>query len=721
MKLLQKIQSLFAYKASTEVQLAEALARLSVRKTLESKQNYYKARVFQADKHIRDWKNAIDEALAPPYYRKQALFEVIEQTKYDAQVQAQMQTRKNGTLAERFLLEASPSVQRLVKQIIGVVLDSLFYWASACEIEGEQLYILSAEHLCPEKKQISIGYEKGIPFEAFESLLVFENPYKHLGLLAFASQYAIYKRFSLSDWSRHSELFGMPFLSLRTPVTDTEEIKKRHHALANFGSNAYVILDTDETLEAIDTKATTSPYEMYLQMIKFCDEQISKIIVGQIATADQKAFVGSAEVQERILDWYIEHDMLYVEEVMNTQVLPLLARKGLVSPDAAFVWEHFAKKQETRGRKQDERQENLNLHTCQHEHQDYESYLISLKKKALFEANTRTQNGVSRFDFDFDSFWERQDDSLFNYYLNEFQKPIKDLLSETDYPELQAKFTQNAYEFALAKASTFFERSKGLSQKDAEAVFLKMEKHNETEKIQFALAIQAGEEWERLLQDEDIFPNLEYRAVMDENTRESHAILNGIIRPLRDSFWQKYFPPIDYRCRCTIRQHDKEAKITAKLPENLPKISKGLKHNPGVSGKAFDYEHPYFENISKSVLTKETRKHSTEKAKKKLLGKTIENKFEIEFTTKGIKEAINQPFYEYNLKNILVGEFLEQTLKQAVYIGKELPKNKKQHLKFIHFYKVVFLENAYLLVSETTDRKFVFFGITDIAPTKLIK
>ncbi|MCS6821698.1 MAG: DUF935 family protein [Microscillaceae bacterium] len=592
MKLFEKLQKLFYKKPSADVLLAEALAKISAKETISKKQNFYKARVFAADKHIKDWKNAIDEAISPPYYRKSSLAAIIEQIRYDAQVQAQIQTRKNGTLAERFILDASPEVQKLVKQIISVILDSLFFWASACEIEGTTLHTIPPEYLCVEQKELAFANEKGIPFEHFENLLVFENPYKHLGLLAFAAQYAIYKRFSLSDWSRHSELFGMPFLALRTPVTDETEIKKRHQALANFGSNAYVILDTDEVLEAIDTKSNTNPYEMYLQMIKFCDEQISKIIVGQVATADQKSFVGSAEVQERILDWYIEHDMLYVEEAMNTQVLPLLAKNGLISKNAVFEWEYFAKKQEAK----DKRQENLQLHYCRHEQETYESYLLSLKKKVLTFPNEQV------FDFDFEDFWKKQDDSLFNYYLNEFQKPIKDLFNEGEYAELQAKFTQNAYEFALAKASTFFEKSKDLSRQEAKSLFEKMERHTDTEKVQFALAIQAAQEWQEILKDEDIFPNLEYRAVMDENTRESHARLNGIIRPVRDDFWNKYFPPIDYRCRCTIRQHGKNVKITQNPPENLPAIPKGLRHNPGNSGKAFDFEHPYFENTTPKVL-----------------------------------------------------------------------------------------------------------------------
>lgn len=350
-----------------------------------------------------------------------------------------------------------------------------------------------------------------------------------------------------------------------------------------------------------------------------------------------------------------------------------------------FTWEYFTKKQDIKQKTQDN---NHHLHTCLH-HETYESYLLSLKKKAL----TFLHEVV--LGFDFDDFWEKQDDALFKHYLNEFQKPIKDLFDDNEYADLKAKFTQNAYEFALAKARTLLEKSKELNKADAKALFERMEKYNDTEKTQFALAIQAAQEWQQILKDEDIFPNLEYRAVMDENTRESHAKLNGIIRPLRDDFWNRYFPPIDYRCRCTIRQRDKKAKITEKLPEKLPAIPKGLRHNPGNSGKTFDFEHPYFESTTDEIITKEIRRHALIKARERLKDVVIKNIFEIKFTVKGLKEAINQPASDYNLKNILIAENIEDVLKNAKYLGKEYPKNNKQHLKFLHFF--IFLLKTYIL------------------------
>ncbi len=146
------------------------------------------------------------------------------------------------------------------------------------------------------------------------------------------------------------------------------------------------------------------------------------------------------------------------------------------------------------------------------------------------------------------------------------------------------------------------EGAKNATKEEAKALFGKLGRYTETEQVQIALSAQAAEEWEQLWEDRDNFPNLRYVAVGDENTRESHRALSGIVKPISDPFWNTYYPPIAYRCRCTVRQESGEVAITQNLPKNLPKIDKGLGHNPGKSGKIFDLKHPYFENASQKIL-----------------------------------------------------------------------------------------------------------------------
>lgn len=47
-------------------------------------------------------------------------------------------------------------------------------------------------------------------------------------------------------------------------------------------------------------------------------------------------------------------------------------------------------------------------------------------------------------------------------------------------------------------------------------------------------------------------PHWEYVAVMDARTRPEHAALNGLVFPAGDPFWNSYWPPNGYRCRCRV-------------------------------------------------------------------------------------------------------------------------------------------------------------------------
>lgn len=58
--------------------------------------------------------------------------------------------------------------------------------------------------------------------------------------------------------------------------------------------------------------------------------------------------------------------------------------------------------------------------------------------------------------------------------------------------------------------------------------------------------------WEEQQDDGDGRYLLQYRTAGDNKVRKAHRELEGITLPSSDPFWDKYYPPNGWRCRCTV-------------------------------------------------------------------------------------------------------------------------------------------------------------------------
>ena len=64
----------------------------------------------------------------------------------------------------------------------------------------------------------------------------------------------------------------------------------------------------------------------------------------------------------------------------------------------------------------------------------------------------------------------------------------------------------------------------------------------------------AGRQWSEVEAQKDIFPLLKYITIGDERVRQNHKDLDEVVFEVGDSFWNNYFPPNDWNCRCTTEQ-----------------------------------------------------------------------------------------------------------------------------------------------------------------------
>jgi SPP1 gp7 family putative phage head morphogenesis protein len=96
---------------------------------------------------------------------------------------------------------------------------------------------------------------------------------------------------------------------------------------------------------------------------------------------------------------------------------------------------------------------------------------------------------------------------------------------------------------------------------------------------------------------------LTYVTAGDDRVREEHAILEGATYPIDHEFWDTYFPPNDWGCRCDTQPSIGEGQYHIPASE-LPDLPDMFEQNVGKSGVTFPDTHPYFDvlkGVSKSI------------------------------------------------------------------------------------------------------------------------
>jgi len=128
---------------------------------------------------------------------------------------------------------------------------------------------------------------------------------------------------------------------------------------------------------------------------------------------------------------------------------------------------------------------------------------------------------------------------------------------------------------------------------------------------------QSADQWSNLSDDTGRYL-LQYRTAQDERVRENHQALAGTTLPKDDPFWDSYYPPNGWRCRCVAIEVlagkypvSNSAEAIAKGETATTQIGKSggnklamFRFNPGKQAVIFPPNHPYKkvpEEVKKAV------------------------------------------------------------------------------------------------------------------------
>ncbi len=144
------------------------------------------------------------------------------------------------------------------------------------------------------------------------------------GILRVVSWMYLFKNYDVKDWVAFCEVFGMPLRLGKYSAAASEEDKKAlMEAIYSLGSDAAGIVPESTLIEFIESQKTTS-VEIYEQLARYCDEQISKAVLGQTLSSDSG---GGSYAQGKVHN-EVRHDLT----VADAKALAVTIRRDIIRP-----------------------------------------------------------------------------------------------------------------------------------------------------------------------------------------------------------------------------------------------------------------------------------------------------------------------------------------------------------------------------------------------------
>lgn len=113
------------------------------------------------------------------------------------------------------------------------------------------------------------------------------------GLTRAAAWAWMFKNYTLKDWVQFCELYGMPIrVGKFPPGTSEGDQDALLDAVQRIGSDAAAIIPTNMLLEFVESGGKQASSDIYDKLCTYCDQQMSKAVLGQTGTTDSSGARG---------------------------------------------------------------------------------------------------------------------------------------------------------------------------------------------------------------------------------------------------------------------------------------------------------------------------------------------------------------------------------------------------------------------------------------------
>ena len=320
----------------------------------------YKQHIYRIANDMATYKYGVlaaENYLFPTRYQ---LYQVYISTVLDPHLTAAWEQRKNLTLRKDFTIKNESGdideiksellEKKWFRDLVCYALDSKLWGHSLVQLgdydkaskEFLKCELVPRQYVNPPKHCVIANFsdQSGLDYtqEPYSDWCVAFGEEWDLGLLMKAAPLVIWKKNAMGAWAEYQEGFGVPLRIGKTASTDPATLGNMKDFLSNFGVSKWGLFKPNDQIEVISS-SNNDASKVFNDMVNMVNNELSKLILGQTSTMDEKAYSGSAEVHERVLDTYEEADEHFIMSELNYKLKPLLVKRGLMSETDYFGYE----------------------------------------------------------------------------------------------------------------------------------------------------------------------------------------------------------------------------------------------------------------------------------------------------------------------------------------------------------------------------------------------
>lgn len=142
------------------------------------------------------------------------------------------------------------------------------------------------------------------------------------GLARLVAVMYMLKSFTIRDWWAFAEVFGIPVrIGKYGANATTDDIDTLINAIGRIASDAGAVIPESMKIEMVETAKGNGGNTLFENMARWCDEQVSKAVLGQTMTADNGSSQSQATVHNEVRNDIAKWDARQLESSINEYLI----------------------------------------------------------------------------------------------------------------------------------------------------------------------------------------------------------------------------------------------------------------------------------------------------------------------------------------------------------------------------------------------------------------